>query len=75
MRQELTELEIGLDILLPNIRRHGNNWYPWGNHTDHGRGRHAVQVGHDDVHENQIEPLSVSVDLLNRFETVALRHC
>lgn len=69
----LTKPKVGLDVLLPDIRSHGDNGDLRGDHPDHGCSRHAVKVGHDYIHEYEIEALRVLVHFFHSFETVALR--
>ena len=49
----LTMLEIHLDVIASDIRGHGHDWRPI-ELSDDMASRNAVQVRHDDVHEDHI---------------------
>lgn len=56
-----------------DIRRHGNNGHVWRNRSDIYSGRHTVHIGHDNVHEDDIESVWLLVDLVYGFLTILLR--
>ena len=68
----LTPVEIGRDILLSNVGGHGDNRNVLRVDADHGRGRNTIQVGHDDVHEDEIVPRGILVDLVHGLESILL---
>lgn len=69
---DLTELEIRSNVLLPDVGCHGNNGCLRRHNPNAGRGRDTVEHGHDDVHEDEIVPHRLLVYLVNSFRAVML---
>ena len=70
--RKLTPVEIRRDILLPNIGCHGDDGNVLSMNTNHCCRGHAVQVRHDDVHEDQVIAVAILVDLIHGFESIFL---
>lgn len=68
---KLTISEIHVNVVGTNVRSHGNNWDVRSLFADTDGCRYTIQVRHDDIHKDEIE-LRVTVDLVDRFQTVAL---
>lgn len=69
----LTELEIRLNVFLPDVGCHGNDGDARRDHANHGCRRHAVELRHDDVHKDEVEPVRLVVNLVDGFESVFLQ--
>jgi hypothetical protein len=68
----LTVLEITIDLLRPNVRRHSNDRNGRVRVADiHGR-RDSIKTGHDNIHEHHVEVIAVRVvlDPLVRIGTI-----
>lgn len=68
----LTPVEVHVQILLINVGSHGNNRDSRVNFSNHGSGRHTIQLWHDNIHEDQVKPVGVGVNLVNSFKTITL---
>lgn len=63
-------LEIELNIVTPDVGSHSNN----GSSvklTDEMASRHAIEVRHDDVHQNEIV-FGTVLNFVDRFQSIEL---
>ena len=64
-------MEVKLDVITPDIRCHGDDRGAI-KLADKMAGRNAVQVRHDDIHENQVVFRAV-LDFVHSLESIKLR--
>ena len=69
----LTISEVHINIVGPNIRRHSNDGKIWAYFLYTDSCGNSVQVGHNDIHQNQVELGGAMVDLVHGFKSVALK--
>lgn len=69
----LTPAIIARYIFLSNIGRHGNNGDLRVYGPDINRRRDSIAIGHDDVHEDEVEPFGIVVDLVGCLLAVSLQ--
>lgn len=68
-----TPVIVGRDVLGSDVGSHRNDGYMLINSPDIHRRRDAVDMGHDDVHENQVKSLGVLVYLIRCLLAIFLR--
>lgn len=66
-----TMVEVKLNVITPDIRCHGDDRGAI-KLADKMAGRNAVQVGHDDIHKNQVV-LGAVLDFVHSLESIELR--
>lgn len=66
-----TMLIVELNVITANIRGHGDNWSFRVELTDQMTGRHTIQVGHDDIHQNKII-LGSTLHLVHSLQPIEL---
>lgn len=63
-------LEVKLDIITSDIRGHGDNRSPV-ELSDKVASRDTIQIGHDDIHKDEIVLLAI-LDLVHGLQTIQL---
>ena len=68
----LTPVEVGRNILLSNVGRHGYDRYARCHQTDTRRCRDTVKHWHNNIHEKQVVSIGLAVNLVYGLRSVAL---
>jgi hypothetical protein len=61
----LTVSEVHVNIVRSDVGSHGNNWGIWQDFADANRSGNSVEIGHYDVHENQIVRMRTCASLVD----------
>ena len=70
--EEQTVSEIHINVVCPYVRSHRDNRNRWPYFSNANSSRHAIEVGHDNVHKNKIKLVRTVVNLVHSFESVPL---